>query len=492
MTPRFSMQTGVSGSFRKQGQRVGLCLCSALQSASVGREQEDINLTRKTASGRTGPSCRGEFILHNRNITAVSERDLMSNSVPHIILTGLLVLLTFPMHRLCAGDWPQILGPDRNGVASPDETLSDNWISGSPQLLWSKPAGSGVAGVSVSGDHAILFHRLGDKEHVVAFDKKSGEKKWEQAFKTTYVPRIVPNDGPLCVPVISGNRVIVFGASGGLHCLNLQSGKVNWSRETHEDFKADVGYFGAGSSPIVYKNLVLVNVGGFRTQAGVVAFDLQTGKTIWKRGSWKPSYSSPVLTQYRGKPLVVFVTREQTVGLNPQTGTEHFSLHFGQRGPTVNGANPVLMGEYLFLTASYGIGNVWAKIEPEKVTILRQGLKPLASQYTTPIPVDGTLIGIDGRQDAGPSDLVCFDPATGKEHWRKTGFGYATIIKVGTNLLLMKTDGELVIAVASPKSYQEKKRVRLSDSTVRALPAFSDGNLFIRDEKQLKCYTTNR
>ncbi len=387
-----------------------------------------------------------------------------------------------------AGDWTQILGPNRSGVASSDEKISPGSIAKDPRLLWEYPVGSGVAGVAVRGGTVILFHRLKDQEHVVAIDKLSGKKKWEQAFKTTYVARIVPDNGPLCVPLVTGNRVIVFGASGGLHCLDFQTGKVIWSRQTHEDFKADTGYFGAGSSPIVYKNLVLVNVGGFRQNAGVVAFDLQTGKTVWKNGAWKPSYSSPVLITYRNKPLVVFVTREQTVGLQPETGKEQFSLHFGQRGPTVNGANPVVIGEHLFLTASYGIGNVWAKIEPGKVTVLREQLKPLASQYTTPIRVGKSLIGIDGRQDSGPSDLVCFDPATGKEHWREAAFGYASLIKVGANLLIMKTDGELVIAGASSQGYQEKKRVRLSRSTVRALPAFSEGKLFIRDEKQLKCY----
>lgn len=389
---------------------------------------------------------------------------------------------------LRAGDWSQILGPNRNGIAASDEKISTNWKTAGPKLLWQKPVGTGVAGVAVSGKTVILFHRLENKEHVVAFDKNSGQKKWEQSFETTYVARIVPDNGPLCVPAISDNQVIVYGASGRLHCLNLQSGKVNWSRETHEDFKADAGYFGTGSSPIIYQNLVLVNVGGFRQEAGVVAFDLQSGKTIWKKGVWKPSYSSPVLTTYRNKPLVVFVTREQTVGLHPQTGAEQFSFHFGQRGPTVNGANPVVINEHLFLTASYGIGNVWAKIEPDKLTVIREGLKPLASQYTTPIQVENSFIGIDGRQDDGPSDLVCFDPATGKEHWREAGFGYASIIKVGSNLLILKTNGELIIAEASLKKYNQRHRVQISDSTIRALPAFSGGKLFFRDEKQLKCY----
>ncbi|MBL4885984.1 MAG: PQQ-binding-like beta-propeller repeat protein [Planctomycetaceae bacterium] len=400
----------------------------------------------------------------------------------------LLVIFVLPGGILTAGDWPQILGPHRNGIADADENLVLNWKASGPKLLWQKPVGTGVAGVSVQGTTVVLFHRLENKEHVVAFDKVTGQKKWEQAFETAYIARIVPDNGPLCVPTIAEKVVIVYGASGRLHCLDLRTGKVNWTRETHPDYGANEGYFGTGSSPIVYKNLVLVNVGGFRQNAGVVAFHLQTGKTLWKNGAWKPGYSSPVLTTFNKQPLVIFVTREQTVGLHPETGAEQFSFHFGQRGPTVNGANPVVMNGHLFLTASYGIGNVWAKIESKKLTVLREGLAPLASQYTTPVVVGKSLVGIDGRQDGGESDLVCFDPATGKEFWRKTGFGYATIIKAGSHLLIMKSNGELIVAEASLKRYNELHRVQLSDSTVRAMPALSDGKLYIRDEKQLKCY----
>ena len=407
-----------------------------------------------------------------------------------VIVTSLLTVLVLNPVTLQAGDWPQILGPDRNGVAR-GEQLSLKWGEAGPEIIWKTSVGSGVAGVAVSDQIAVFVHRIDDEEIVEARNLTDGQPKWTQKFPTNYQPRVMPEDGPLCVPTISGDYVIIFGASGDLNCLQLSTGKVLWTRQTHQDFGADEGYFGAGSAPVVFENLVLVNVGGFRQNAGVVAFDLKTGKTLWQNGAWQPSYSAPVLTSVNDQPIAIFCTRYETVGLNPKSGEVLFQTPFGMRGPTVNGAAPLVIDDHLFLTASYGIGNVWAKFDQKSIEVLRSGLEPLASQYTTPVPVNQSLIGIDGRQDGPPADLISFNPASGKENWRQSGFGYATLIRADKHLLIMKTDGELVITKADDAKYQEVKRVQLMNGTTRALPALSNGYLIIRNENELACFQLN-
>ncbi len=407
-----------------------------------------------------------------------------------VTVASLLMILVLNPVTLHAGDWPQILGPNRNGVA-PGEQLSLNWSDSGPVKNWKASVGSGVAGVAVSDQFAVFVHRIDDLEIVEARHLTDGQLKWTQKFPTNYQPRVVPEDGPLCVPTIAGNSVLIFSASGDLSCLQLSDGKVLWTRQTHQDFGADEGYFGAGSAPLVFENSVLVNVGGFRQNAGVVAFDIKTGKTLWQNGAWQPSYSAPVLTEVDDQPIAIFCTRYETVGLNPKSGEVLFQTPFGMRGPTVNGAAPLVVGNHLFLTASYGIGNVWAKFDYKSIEVLRSGLEPLASQYTTSVPVNQSLIGIDGRQDGPPADLISFNPATGKENWRQSGFGYATLIRADKHLLIMKTDGELVIAKADDAMYQEVKRVQLMTGTTRALPALSNGYLLIRNENELACFHLN-
>ncbi len=159
-----------------------------------------------------------------------------------------------------AGEWPQILGPTRNGIAA-DERLADQWPASGPAVVWSRPVGHGYAGVAVASGRVVLFHRLGDEALVEAMDAASGKPLWKQGFPTNYQSSIAPDDGPLCVPLVHAGRVYVFGAEGDLHCLRLDTGAVEWSRDADRQYKAPLGYFGAGSSPIVESGKLLVEVG---------------------------------------------------------------------------------------------------------------------------------------------------------------------------------------------------------------------------------------
>jgi hypothetical protein len=111
----------------------------------------------------------------------------------------------------------------------------------------------------------------------------------------------------------------------------------------------------------------------------------------------------------------------------------------------------------------------------------------LASQYTTCVEKDGCLFGIHGRQDGPPAELRCINPRTRKVLWSRPEFGYATLIRCGDKLLILKTEGTLVLAAADPKKYEEIGAARVCESTARALPALSGGLFYVRDTSQLKC-----
>ena len=129
---------------------------------------------------------------------------------------GCLLLAAFASGAW-AGEWPQILGPNRNGVAT-DERLATAWPEAGPAKLWSRTVGSGFAGVAVSGGVAIVFHRLADEEIVEALDAATGEPRWKSPFPATYVPMISDDDGPRATPLVDRGRVYVYGAMGNLHC----------------------------------------------------------------------------------------------------------------------------------------------------------------------------------------------------------------------------------------------------------------------------------
>ncbi len=385
-----------------------------------------------------------------------------------------------------AGDWPQILGPYRNGHAE-GETLDKAWPEGGPVLKWQRAVGSGFSGLAVSKNTALLFHRIGDQEIVEAVQTQTGEPLWKESTTVNYRGTFNPNDGPIAVPLIHKDRVYVYGISGHLRCLDFKTGKQIWSRDTHKDFQASEGYFGVGSTPVIVEDRLLVNVGGKRKNAGIVAFSLDKGFTLWQTLQDDASYSSPISAFLHGRHYAVFITRQHLAGVDPQNGNLIFQFPFGKRGPTVNGANPVLVGNKVFATASYGVGGFWGQIERSNASEIWRNNSIMSSQYTTPIEYDGSLIGIDGRQDVGSSRLICFDPQSKKILWSQDDFGYATLLEADNKLIILKSDGTLVMAEASREKYNELGRAQVLNSTTRALPALSNGLLFVRGEKIVKC-----
>lgn len=400
---------------------------------------------------------------------------------------ALCVVFLSTVSQVNAGDWPQILGPGRDGIAV-SETLSATWPKAGPQELWAKAVGEGFAGVAVSGDRLILFHRKGDSEIVESINPATGESQWSTEFFCDYQSGLSSDNGPRCVPLISGDRIFVFGVQGNLHCLDLGTGKEIWGRDTWEDFSAPEGYFGAGSSPLLVGNRLIVNVGG-RDNAAVVAFSAKDGSTLWQQFDDTASYSSPVFANVAGTQHVIVVTRLNAVSLNPADGSVRFQFPFGMRGPTVNGATPVVMGDQLIVSSSYRVGSITAKMGAASAVVVESGEKLLATQYATPIQHDGLLYAIDGRQDVGSATIKCVDPGAQKVLWEQPGFDYGTLVKVESDLLFLTNGGELIRFEANKESYLEKHRSAVLDSTPRGyrLPAISHGRLYVRDDATLKC-----
>ncbi len=408
--------------------------------------------------------------------------------------SSLVILWIVGLTVASAGDWPQILGPDRNGIAR-DENLAGSWSKDGPDTVWQRPVGSGFSAISVAGGKAVLFHRKGREEIAEALDSKTGKTIWSQSFPATYVPSFTSDSGPRATPLIRDGRVYLYGAQAAIYCLDMSNGKVLWQRDAYEDYSSKrpsrgepaEGYFGFGSSPILEGNRLLINIGGSTKEAGIVAFDATTGKTLWKATDERASYSSPVAATIGGQRHVIFATRLNVVSVDPADGRVLFRFPFGRLGPAATGASPVVLGDTVFVSASYGFGAVLARTGASGAIEVWSDDEVMSSQYTTCVRKGESLIGIHGRQDQGFAAVRCFNPKTKQIAWTKEDFGYATLILADDKLVIMTTDGELVLAEANTKKYVELARTRLFNSTSRAMPALSNGLLFVRDTATLKC-----
>ena len=393
------------------------------------------------------------------------------------ILVGLLGSFALVSDKCGAGDWPQILGPNRNGIAQ-DEPAINVWPKSGPKRKWTFEVGSGFAGPAIVGDRVLIFHRVADSERVECIDIPSGRGLWKTDFAASYAPGFNPDNGPRCVPLVYKDRVFVAGAAGDLHCVMLADGATAWSRDPYTDYEGQEGYFGAGSTPIVVGDKLLVNVGG--RSAGLVAFDLTNGKTIWKATDERASYSSPITAMVNGKLYAVFLTRLNCVAVDPATGQIAFKFPFGMTGPTVNGATPLVFDDKLFVSASYSIGARLCKLGNPSVPIWTND-DTMSSQYTTSVYRGGFLYGIHGREDHRNGELRCIEGNTGKISWKVPGFGTGHLILVNNQLLILTTEGDLVLAKAEPGKYSELARAKISSDTTRSLPAFSRGRFIFRD-----------
>ncbi len=384
-------------------------------------------------------------------------------------------------------DWPQILGPWRNGVAAENETPPVAWAAAGPKLRWETEVGRGFAGVAVADKTVYLFHRVAGDEVIAALDLATGKPLWSAKSPVRYVSGISSDDGPRCVPMVVGDKVVVFGVAGHLRCLERATGREIWSRETWRDFRAPEGYFGAGSTPLIHDGRVIVNVGGPKG-AGVVAFAFDDGKTLWQTSDELASYSTPIVMPVAEQPRIVCVTRLHCLLLDPATGKELARMPFGARGPTVNAAAPLISNGKLFLTASYGIGATLINVSNEKFEPLWSSDELLSSQYTTPVMRDGLLFGLHGRQDVGTAELRCIDPVKQKVLWSEPSFGAGHLILVGDSILAITTDGKLTLLRAASDKYEKLAQAQLTEDTVQALPAYSNGLLLLRDTGKLYCY----
>ncbi len=391
--------------------------------------------------------------------------------------------LSQPINVLFGNDWPQILGPHRNGQSAAPANFSVPWKQPQLQPKWSLVVGSGFAGVAVAQGKVLVVHRVGNSEILQAVDLQTGQPAWSRPWAATYTCSINSDSGPRCVPTVVGDKVICYGAAGDLVCASLSDGKIHWALPVRREYKADDGYFGAGSSPLVIDDLVIVNVGG--QLGGIVAFELETGKQKWAATNYDASYASPIAARSQGRPVLLVVTRLHAVVLDPKDGKVLDEIGFGARGPTVNAATPISIGnEQYLLTASYGVGATAIDLTSGKIRELYRGNELLSSQYNTPITIGSNVIGIDGREDLGPAALRAFDPLKQTEIWRQDDYGTANLIAVGANVLAVSLDGTVRLIDGTAKAYRELAASSLPPGTYRALPALVGKQLVVRSSSE--------
>ena len=435
-----------------------------------------------------------------------------------------------------AADWPEFLGPNRDGT-SPETGLADRFPEGGPRIVWQRDIGTGYGAPSVRDGVLVLHHRIGGEEIVEAMDASSGAVKWACKYPGSYQDPFGYNNGPRCSPLLTADRCHTYGADGVLICLDVKTGALLWRRDTAKDFDVPQAFFGVGSSPVLEDGKLIVQVGG-QTDSNIAAFDAATGKTLWQNGGAKTwdgalmhawpgepfvkwdtghpafqkmsSYCTPVLATIHGRRHVLTVTRQGLISLDPATGAHQFSFWFrSQREETVNAMTPVVSGDLILISSAYyRSGSVLLRVRPDGkgVDEVWRSLA-LEMHWSQPSLTAGHVFGFSGRNE--PDGVFrCVEFATGKVKWeRREGwpnashtklrageappdvFGRGSTIFADGKLIALGEAGLLGLFKPSTEKPDEVSRWQVPGLTYPCwgAPILAGRRLFLRSENKLIC-----
>ena len=383
-------------------------------------------------------------------------------------------------------DWPNFLGPRFDGTSA-ETGLLESWPREGPPVRWSRRLGASYSAPVTRQGRLVLLHRLGNEEIVESVDMETGAAIWKTAYATGYVDQFGYNGGPRSSPTVEGKWVYTFGAEGKLTCLDFETGEILWQRWINRDFKVPQNFFGVGTAPVIAGDLVLLNAGG-SGGAGVIAVDKKTGQTVWKTGSDEASYSTPVIRQLHAESLGIFFTRQGLLVVETRSGEERYRYPFRSRSDlSVNAASPVVVDDYVFLSASYRTGAVLLKLNPGGLEQVWRDPLAMRNHWATSIYHQGYVYGMDGRHEAG-SRFRCVEFMTGKVRWTaEQGLGRAAFVLADGKLIALGERGTLALIEANPDRYREVARAQVLQYPCWTPPVLSHGLLYVRNETRLVC-----
>jgi outer membrane protein assembly factor BamB len=343
----------------------------------------------------------------------------------------------------------------------------------------------------VAGGKVFYFDNQGGKETLHALEASDGHELWRSPVDDTFTDEQGPS-GPRCTPLVDGDRVYAQSGKGELQCLTVAEGRRIWRTNFMKDFGAaflgedspvpGAAEHGYTAAPVIADHRLIACVGG-TNRAGVVCFEKNTGKVLWKSQSDLAAYAAPMIaTLARVKQAVCF-TVEGLIGLDLEDG------HLLWRVPikTPYGRNcttPVVVGDWV-VVGSYRAGLVGIKVSADGAGLKAERAwvnKNVPMNFSSPVSVGSHLFGL------GPArQIVCLEIETGKLNWSNQGYvttsaeiAHASFLVMGENILVCSDDGQLALFAGDPAGCRELGQARVCGKNWCS-PAYADGRLYVQD-----------
>ncbi len=416
---------------------------------------------------------------------------------PSSLAFPLLCVLTLASAGSAAAQWTEFRGPDGRGAAPGpvplawSETTNVRWKTPIHGRAWSSPVvlASRVWMSTASAD--------GRQLSVLAVDRNSGKVVLDQKLFDVETPQFAHafNSYASPTPVAEPGRVYVTFGSPGTAALDAATGKVLWQRRDLE-----CNHFrGAGSSPIIFRDLLVMHFDGSDHQY-LVALDKRTGKTVWKTqrsvdygdldpagrpkadGDFRKAFATPQIVTVGGQPVLISAGSMATYGYDPLTGRELWRIE--ERTNYSPGMRPIAGHGLVFYTSGWSTGQLLA-VRPDGRGDV--SATHVAWRMTQGVPKKPSLLLVGDLlfmvNDVGV--VTCVEAKTGAPVYkgRVAGEYSASPLLVGDRIYLFNEDGKTTV-LETGRTFNVLGENQLDDGFM-ASPAVADGALFLRTRTHL-------
>lgn len=440
-----------------------------------------------------------------------------------------LIYIGIVLSWLCSGvadEWPQWLGPKRDAIWR-ETGIAASFPEDGPALRWRRPIGAGYSGPAVAAGKVVFMDRttqvfqpdqqpegnvnfarleIPGNERIVCLNESDGSVAWVHEYPCSYTTAYPYAIGPRTTPTIEKDRVYALGAEGQLWCLDLNTGKVLWSKDFRIDYGLDVPDWGCAAHPLIDGDRLICVVGGRGTTA--VAFNKHSGKEIWRAlNSEEPGYCAPIIYEIHGRRQLIIWHGEAVNGLNPATGKVYWSAPQKPAYGMSIGI-PTLTNQGIFCMGFNGFSSLVSINENDEAKLVwkgntRQGVGGVLNKA---LYLDNHVYACGQR-----GQYRCIELTEGKRMWTSTApavrnledrtpywANVFTVFHEPSKLCFLVNDiGDLIIASLSPQGYKEIDRAKVIEPThtvggkfvVWSHPAFANRSFYCRNDKEMLCYS---
>jgi outer membrane protein assembly factor BamB len=438
-------------------------------------------------------------------------------------LLALSALTGAPFAQKPSDRWPSFRGPFASGVGegvrlpgswNVKENRNLRWTTAVPGLAHSSPIVWGdrlyvTTAISSQADATFKPGLYGEgtasedksvqRWVVMALDRRTGGVAWRQ---TAYegVPREkrhIKATYANATPATDGRRVVAFFGSQGLYAFDMD-GRLRWKKDlgilNTGAYDLPEYEWGTASSPIIYKNLVIVQC-DTQNESFVLAADLDTGATVWKTvRNELPSWGTPtVYPAQRGRPAELITNASNFIrGYDPDTGAERWRLGGSSK---ITAPTPVV-GRDLIVVASgraperpvFAIrpgatGDITLRSNETSSRHVLWSKTGRGSYLPTPLIYDGLLYVL-----ANQGLLDAYDLQSGEDVYRQriphSGSGFsASPVAADGRIYLSSEDGDIFV-VRAGRSFELLGRYPMGEPLM-ATPALAGDTMYVRGERHL-------